>query len=747
MGRPFAIIGLSMFASLFFIGTLGILFAYILFGIAACVLAVMLCIKKLRAYKAVLLAAAAVMVACVLHSGAYYLSYKPCLQYMDKTVSVRAKVKDFPEYQYDTYYVEAEVEEIGGKRVKSFGVRISFAELEDVAPGDSLSFRATLHSAGAGSKFSQLNYLSKGIYATAFCSEEPQHIPNTAAFKGFSYYLACYRRGLIQSLMGLMPKENAALAAAVLIGEKSYIPAESLEDINTVGISHIICVSGLHLSIIGFALLQLMSKLRFNRKAKYLIAAAFIVFFMALCGFTNSVVRAGIMFLVYIAAELLLAEPDSLNALGLAGLVILLNPFSAGNIGFIFSFCATLAIITVGSKVIEHYKEKWEIGDRNKAISLLFSLFEILVISLAVNAFCLPFGILIFQKISLIGIVANVFILPFATVLVISCGIAAFLGLLPLAFSGILAYPAAFVSSALCRYILSLCHWMAQLPFSSMYAGSFMYLLLVAIALVAVALLLLLRAGKRTCRIVAAVLAVSFCGGIALQFFSNARQVELTVHALGNSSCITVKCGDEFLLIDAGKQTFTFQKVKESLFASDSNDIDYFFISSANSEQSAKALKILHSMRVKDCYMPQGEQYEAFRHANSTTRFHNERFVQMTTKRGINVRFYALKFSAVQIEYAGKKVLFLGSSKAEIEALPEPMRSYDYLIVHRKLKYPFSKGKTNAIIEITKAPEPEREKAMRALCAAYYTTDTLQDIHLILTPHTSTIGRSNEWQQ
>ena len=70
MGRPFAIIGLSMFASLFFIGTLGILFAYILFGIAACVLAVMLCIKKLRAYKAVLLAAAAVMVACVLHSGA-----------------------------------------------------------------------------------------------------------------------------------------------------------------------------------------------------------------------------------------------------------------------------------------------------------------------------------------------------------------------------------------------------------------------------------------------------------------------------------------------------------------------------------------------------------------------------------------------------------------------------------------------------------------------------------------------------
>ena len=360
MGRPFAIIGFSMFASLFFICSLGITSAFVLMAVGAITLSVMLLVPRLRQYKAVIAAATAVLLASGLFCVRYYIAYRPCLQYFEKPVKVCATLNDYPDYKYDKYYLEAKVEKINGKQVKPFGVRLSTEEIADAKPGDTIELSTTLYQAGSDAKFSQLNYISKGIFATGYCSEEPL-IDNVNSTKSISILLAEYRHAIVLALQRLMPPHNAALASAVLIGEKSYIAQDNLEEINTAGISHIICVSGLHLSILGFAVIRFFSVLRFSRRLKYLTAAAFIIFFMALCGFSNSVVRAGLMFLVFIAAELLLAEPDSLNALGFAACIILLNPFSAGNIGFIFSFAATFSIITAGAKITDHFKEKWSI--------------------------------------------------------------------------------------------------------------------------------------------------------------------------------------------------------------------------------------------------------------------------------------------------------------------------------------------------------------------------------------------------
>ena len=68
----------------------------------------------------------------------------------------------------------------------------------------------------------------------------------------------------------------------------------------------------------------------------------FVLFFMGLAGFSPSVTRAGIMMLLYLGGFLLRREPDSLNSLGLAALVILFaNPFAAADLGMLLSFSAT----------------------------------------------------------------------------------------------------------------------------------------------------------------------------------------------------------------------------------------------------------------------------------------------------------------------------------------------------------------------------------------------------------------------
>ncbi|MBR2590247.1 MAG: ComEC/Rec2 family competence protein [Clostridia bacterium] len=472
MGRPFTVIGLSMFASLFFICALGVTAAYVVLAVAVIALIIFVSIKKLRRNVAIIVSLAAVIFAGGLYVGTYHFAYLPSEQYFGKEASVSGTLKDYPDYEYHRYYAEIKVKTIGGNEVRPFVMRISFPDYIEAQPGDTLTCKAVISESGTASRFSKLNYLSKGVFASAYCADEPVVEENTDAWKGLSVYLAQYRHFICENLRNVLPKSHAALASAVLIGEKSYIDSDTLTNINNAGISHIICVSGLHLSIIAAALLKLFTALKVSRKLKYISCAGFIIFFMALCGFTSSVVRAGMMFLVYIAAELMLAEPDSLNSLGLAAFVILLNPFNAGNIGFIFSFSATLAIILCGSRVIDYLKEKWEISECSKVKKCLFSLLEIVIISVFVNAFCMPFSILIFQKFSLISIIANVFILPFASMLLISCALCALFAMLPLSVFGFIIYPVAAFASLMCAYTLKVVDILAGIPFSNVYAGS-----------------------------------------------------------------------------------------------------------------------------------------------------------------------------------------------------------------------------------------------------------------------------------
>ena len=158
MGRPFAIIGFSMFASLFFICAIGVNCAYVLLALGILSLVIMLSVPRLRQYKAVMLSIAAVIVAGVLFCIQFYLVYRPCLRYFEKPVKICATLSDYPEYKYDTYYLEAKVSKINGKDVKPFGVRLSASEISEAAPGDTLQCSTTLYSAGSGAKFSKLNY-------------------------------------------------------------------------------------------------------------------------------------------------------------------------------------------------------------------------------------------------------------------------------------------------------------------------------------------------------------------------------------------------------------------------------------------------------------------------------------------------------------------------------------------------------------------------------------------------------------
>ena len=119
-------------------------------------------------------------------------------------------------------------------------------------------------------------------------------------------------------------EDERDVMAGMAFGFKSGISTETTRMFRALGVSHLLAVSGLHTALLAQAMLALLRFLKTPRKAASLLTAGFVLLFVALTGFTPSAVRAGVMSMVMLLGLLFGREPDSLNSLGLALLVIAL---------------------------------------------------------------------------------------------------------------------------------------------------------------------------------------------------------------------------------------------------------------------------------------------------------------------------------------------------------------------------------------------------------------------------------------
>ncbi len=140
--------------------------------------------------------------------------------------------------------------------------------------------------------------------------------------------------------------ETAAVSLAMLTGNSDMISSGTLSAFRYGGIAHVFAVSGLHIGVIFGVLTAIFKKLSLNRFVSTALRILFIVTFAGVCNFSPSSVRAVVMCSVSALAACSYRRYDSWNALSAAAILILLiNPFSLFDVGFILSFGAMLGII------------------------------------------------------------------------------------------------------------------------------------------------------------------------------------------------------------------------------------------------------------------------------------------------------------------------------------------------------------------------------------------------------------------
>lgn len=128
---------------------------------------------------------------------------------------------------------------------------------------------------------------------------------------------------MAQNLENITGKEKPPLLKAMLLGEKSGLKKEQKELYQSGGISHILAISGLHISLVGMLLYRFLRKKKRSYPFSALVSGSCMVVYGFLTGFGVSAKRAVFMFLVYLGAELLGETYDVVSALALSGLLIL----------------------------------------------------------------------------------------------------------------------------------------------------------------------------------------------------------------------------------------------------------------------------------------------------------------------------------------------------------------------------------------------------------------------------------------
>lgn len=235
------------------------------------------------------------------------------------------------------------------------------------------------------------------------------------------YSFRDYIKDIIKSSMD---NENANLAMSIVYGDTIDLDKGIIEDFEQVGVSHLMSVSGTHITSFMVIINVMLGKQDFKKKStyenknrskrQYIIKIKWIMKIICIClyviftGGSISILRASIMLILRMAYDLLKKSNNRYKTMLIALLVILLHsPFAIFNIGTLFSFLATLGIIMFNKDIVE-VLTKIICKVKNKYIyKILKYLLSNTAITISVQLMIIPIQIQAFNRLPMPVIIPN----------------------------------------------------------------------------------------------------------------------------------------------------------------------------------------------------------------------------------------------------------------------------------------------------------------------------------------------------
>jgi len=189
---------------------------------------------------------------------------------------------------------------------------------------------------------------------------------------------------------------------AIVLGERGNLSQDLEENYRKVGATHILSISGLHISIIIVAFLALFHYFGFNYRLKYSLTLVLLSSYVLILGNNPAVIRSYIMGFIFLLSKIFYEKAEIKKSFCLSmGICLMINPFVIKDLSFIMSYSAIFSIVYI----YEKYKKE----------NIYYNTF---LVSILVQIVLSPVTVYYFKTLAIYSFVFNLFIIIWGDLLI-----------------------------------------------------------------------------------------------------------------------------------------------------------------------------------------------------------------------------------------------------------------------------------------------------------------------------------------
>lgn len=455
-----------------------------------------------------------------------------------REIHIRAQVTD---YSFETDYgtAAAVTIEVDGD---DFSAQLYFNEILHLKPGDWVegNFRMD-YTGGEDATY----HFGKGILLLGYQRED---VTVTVTDKvPLSLQSAVWRRELVQTIDRCFAPDSAAFAKALLLGDRTDVDYELNTAFKVTGISHVVAVSGMHVSILSSAIYFMAAR---KRWLMALLGIPAVLLFAAVVGFTPSITRACIMQVLLLVALVLDRDYDPMTSLGLTAMIMLcMNPVMITSVSFQLSFGCMAGIFLFSGRIYQRLAgmKFWADAKAKTALARLRHWISgSLSVTLGAMFFTTPLCAVHFGAVSLVGILTNLLVLWLVSIIfpciILVCLVAAIHVPLASLLATIVTIPM--------EWMLSFIRWLAKFPLCAVYTQSVFIVIWLAVVYGFVAVFMLRRKGVT---VLAGACVITLCFALVASWaVPRTCDVQMTVLDVGQGQCVILTAKNRTFVIDCG---------------------------------------------------------------------------------------------------------------------------------------------------------------------------------------------------
>lgn len=278
-------------------------------------------------------------------------------------------------------------------------------------PGQSVCLQGMLtlpEEPGNPGEFHRLRY--ERAKKIDYYLEDTRLVEKGSSYSRFRKMLEETREVCAGQMNRIFPQQEAGILSAMLLGDKSGVEQEIKDWYQYAGISHVMAISGLHITLLGMTVWRLLGFLRIPMIPSAVVSILMLTIYGIWIEGSPSAVRAILMFAVLMGARISGRSYDLLSALSLAAVLLVLdNPDVVYDSGFCLSFTAVLGVGAVTP-----------VFQRKEGKGTAARIWRMLKPGVILWLTTLPVVLAVFSQVSLAGIFWNLLVIPLVPAVLVS---------------------------------------------------------------------------------------------------------------------------------------------------------------------------------------------------------------------------------------------------------------------------------------------------------------------------------------